>query len=87
MDGRTAAPASVASARRRRGQPRVGWASLTPTERAIVAQVAAGRSNAEIGALLQVSPGTVRTHLRSVFAKLGVTSRTELAARAAVVGP
>ncbi len=73
--------------RGRRGRPRAGWDSLTPTEREIVVQVATGRSNAEIAAMLLVSPGTVRTHLRSVFAKLGVTSRTELAARAAVVGP
>ncbi len=70
-------------ARGRRGRPRAGWDSLTPTEREIVALVATGRSNAGIGAILLVSPGTVRTHLRSVFAKLGVTSRTELAAHAA----
>ncbi|TCK23018.1 helix-turn-helix transcriptional regulator [Pseudonocardia endophytica] len=73
-------------ARGRRGRPRAGWDSLTPTERDVVALVATGRSNAEIGASLLVSPGTVRTHLRSVFAKLGVTSRTELAARAAQAG-
>jgi DNA-binding CsgD family transcriptional regulator len=74
-------------ARGRRGRPRAGWDSLTPTEREVVAQVATGRSNAEIGATLLVSPGTVRTHLRSVFAKLGVTSRAELAARAATADP
>ena len=73
--------------RGRRGRPRAGWDSLTPTEREVVAQVVTGRSNAEIGAALLVSPGTVRTHLRSVFAKLGVTNRTELAARAATPDP
>ena len=73
-------------ARGRRGRPRAGWESLTPTEREVVALVATGRSNAEIAAMLLVSPGTVRTHLRSVFAKLGVTSRTALAAQAAAVG-
>ncbi|MGQ0575533.1 MAG: response regulator transcription factor [Pseudonocardia sp.] len=52
--------------------------------------VAAGLSNREIGRRLRVTEGTVRTHLRSVFGKLRVTSRTELAAAAVhegVCGP
>ncbi len=77
------AVAYAARSRGRRARPRSGWDSLTPTEGEVVALAAQGLSNAAIGAQLLVSPGTVRTHLRSVFGKLGVTSRAELAARAA----
>jgi DNA-binding NarL/FixJ family response regulator len=42
--------------------------------------VAQGLSNREVAAHLFVSPRTVEFHLRQVFAKLHVTSRTELAA-------
>ncbi|MCE0767903.1 LuxR C-terminal-related transcriptional regulator [Pseudonocardia kujensis] len=83
--GRLGADAAVAyalRARGRRGRPRSGWASLTPTEREVAALVAAGLSNGQIGTRLLISPGTVRTHLRSVFAKLGVGNRAALAARA-----
>jgi predicted ATPase/DNA-binding CsgD family transcriptional regulator len=73
----------AARSRGRRARPRSGWESLTPTEGEVVALAAQGLSNAAIGAQLLVSPGTVRTHLRSVFGKLGVTSRAELAAQAA----
>ena len=72
----------AARSRGRRARPRSGWESLTPTEGEVVALAARGLSNAAIGAQLLVSPGTVRTHLRSVFGKLGVTSRAELAAQA-----
>lgn len=73
---------AVAYARRSRGprrRPSRGWASLTPTEREVVALVEQGLTNAEIGERLFVSPKTVRNHLSHVFAKLGVSSRLELA--------
>jgi DNA-binding CsgD family transcriptional regulator len=77
------AAAAVAYALRARGprrRPASGWESLTPTEHDVVALVAEGLTNQAIGARLLMTAGTVRTHLRSVFAKLGVTSRAELAA-------
>jgi DNA-binding CsgD family transcriptional regulator len=70
-------------ARGRRARPRTGWDSLTPTEHDVVVLAARGLSNHAIGAELLSSAGTVRTHLRSVFNKLGVTTRAQLAAEAA----
>jgi DNA-binding CsgD family transcriptional regulator len=58
-----------------------GVDSLTPSERRVSELVAAGRSNPEVARTLFVSRATVETHLRSVFRKLGVTSRDELAGK------
>lgn len=55
---------------------------LTPRETAIVALVVDGRSNDEIAGELGISPRTVETHLRHLFERLGLASRTELATRA-----
>jgi DNA-binding CsgD family transcriptional regulator len=54
---------------------------LTPTERRVAGLVAQGRSNREVADLLFLSAKTVAAHLSSVYAKLGVRSRTELAHR------
>jgi DNA-binding CsgD family transcriptional regulator len=56
-----------------------GAAGLTARELEIVRLVAARRSNREIGSALDISSRTVSTHLSNVFAKLGVSSRGELA--------
>jgi len=66
-----------------RRRPRTGWESLTPTERTVVDLVAEGLTNPQIGERLYVSRRTVQTHLASVFAKLGISSRVQLAAEAA----
>jgi len=81
---------AVAYARRGRGErkrPTVGWDSLTPTETQIVDLLRDGLTNADIGERLFVSPRTVQAHLTRIYTKLGVTSRTELAARAATERP
>lgn len=57
-------------------------AALTPRERSVVRLVVDGTSNDEIGARLGISSRTVESHLRRLFARLDVASRTELAARA-----
>ena len=51
--------------------------ALTPREREILALVAAGRSNGEIGKQLFISAKTVSVHVSNVMAKLGAGSRTE----------
>ncbi len=70
-------------------QPRSGTAAagaLTPREREILALVAAGRSNGEIGQQLFISAKTVSVHVSNVMAKLGARSRTEATALARRAG-
>ncbi len=74
---------AVAWATRGRGsrdRPTAGWASLTPTELEVVGHLAAGLTNPDIGRKMLVSRSTVKAHLSHVYAKLGTSSRTELAA-------
>jgi len=55
---------------------------LTAREREIVRLIAAGASNREIAERLFVAMATVKTHIASIFGKLGVKSRTQAAAKA-----
>jgi DNA-binding CsgD family transcriptional regulator len=57
-----------------------GQVELTPQEDAVSALVAQGLSNREVAAELYVSPKTVQYHLTRIYAKLGLRSRSELAA-------
>jgi DNA-binding CsgD family transcriptional regulator len=59
---------------------------LTGRELAVLRLVAAGRSNAEIGAELFISRATASVHVTSILRKLGVTNRVQAAALAERAG-
>jgi two-component system, NarL family, nitrate/nitrite response regulator NarL len=59
-----------------------GRASLAPRERQLIRFVRRGLRNREIAKELGVTEGTVKVYLHSIFEKLGVKNRTELAIRA-----
>ena len=52
---------------------------LTPREVAVLELVAKGKSNKEIGTVLSLAEGTVKTHLKRIYEKLSVSDRTEAA--------
>jgi DNA-binding CsgD family transcriptional regulator len=53
---------------------------LSPREQQIVQLVVAGATNPHIADRLVISPGTVTRHLNRIYAKVGVQTRTQLAA-------
>lgn len=66
-----------------RDRPAVGWDSLTPAEVRVAELVAEALTNAEIARRLFVSHHTVETHVRHIYRKVGLSTRTELAIAAA----
>jgi DNA-binding CsgD family transcriptional regulator len=56
-----------------------GVESLTPSERRVADLAAQGPTNREIAQTLFVTPRTVEVHLTSIFRKLGISSRSQLA--------
>jgi DNA-binding CsgD family transcriptional regulator len=72
---------------RRIGGRTASAVALSETERRIVELVVAGRRNREVADELSLSPNTISWNLSKVYRKLGVTSRTELAAHVAGTPP
>jgi predicted ATPase/DNA-binding CsgD family transcriptional regulator len=67
--------------------PRAGVPeSLTAREREVVALIAAGKSNREIGLELYISPATAARHVANILAKLGFSSRSQVAVWATSAG-
>lgn len=62
-------------------------ARLTARERDVLGLMAQGRGNKEIGALLGISAGTAKTHIRHIFRKLQVSDRTRAVLIALGVDP
>ncbi len=93
--GLAVVPASVAdalTARAARGTPRLTSAStaeaapLSPREREILALLAEGMGNKIVAARLGISEHTVKTHVASIFQKLGADTRAEAVAIGARTG-
>jgi len=76
---RTPAPAE--------GNPQAQAAlGISAREMTVLREIAAGRSNKEIAALLEVSPNTIKTHVARLFEKLGARRRTDAVNRARELG-
>jgi DNA-binding CsgD family transcriptional regulator/predicted ATPase len=67
----------------RQPEPEPEWPELSAAESAVARLAARGESNRRIAGELFLSPHTIDSHLRRIFAKLGVCSRVELARLAA----
>ena len=81
--------ARIWSEKARRELARIGGRTasgteLTVSEERVAALVAEGRTNREVAAALFLSERTVASHLTHIYAKLGLRSRVELAARFAL---
>ena len=82
--GAPAGPPDVRSARAARAGrvDDVGFEALSARELEVLDLIGRGRSNAEIAGSMVVAVSTVKTHVNSIFGKLGVTSRSEAIERA-----
>lgn len=73
------AAAEASGGRRRQARPASGWSSVTEREREVAALAAEGLTNLEIAQRLFISFSTVKARLSSIYSKLGVAERNELA--------
>ena len=74
----TAREYSCADCKKPKAEPVVGG-ELTPRERQVVDLIKHGHANKEIAYRLHLTEGTIKEYLHSIFRKLGVSNRTELA--------
>jgi LuxR family maltose regulon positive regulatory protein len=75
-------PRLAAELRARVAGPAVGAEELSEREREVLRWLATGASNEAIAARLELSPNTVKTHLKNLYEKLDVGTRTAAMARA-----
>jgi DNA-binding CsgD family transcriptional regulator len=61
-------------------------AALSPRERSILDFIGQGQSNKEIARVLGIAPETVKSHVKNMFAKLGVERRAQAVHRAQSLG-
>jgi len=83
LDGKTWVDPEIADRTKAAKQRLSSLPPLTPRERELVELVRQGLRNRDIAQRLGVTEGTVKVYLHSIFDKVGVGSRTELAIRAA----
>jgi len=72
-EGKTWIPPAVAA----KLAERVSSSGLTAREQEVLQMMVAGKSNKEIGVLLHISEGTVKTHVNHILEKMSVGGRTE----------
>jgi two-component system NarL family response regulator len=60
----------------------LGQEELTPTEQTVLRMIVGGMSNKEIAFALDISENTVKTHVKNIFDKIGVSDRTSAATTA-----
>lgn len=70
----------------RRARPSPQPLKLSAREREIARLISAGHTNKTVAAVLDISLWTVDTHIRRIFAKLGVRSRSAMVAHLAELG-
>jgi LuxR family maltose regulon positive regulatory protein len=70
----------------RNARPGSGAVTLTAREREVVLMISQGFSNKRIARDLEISPETVKSHVKRIFLKLSVGTRTEAVVRAALLG-
>jgi DNA-binding CsgD family transcriptional regulator len=69
------------------GNPKARAAlGISPSEMTVLEEIAAGASNKEIAARLNISPNTVKTHAGHLFEKLGAKRRTDAVKKARELG-
>ena len=73
-------PDAAAQGGRNGGAAASGVSSLTPRERQVLALVAEGLTNPQIGQRLFISPKTASVHVSAILVKIGAANRTEAAA-------
>ena len=78
-DGHLLLAAEAAGSLVRPASPGAGLDALTSREREVLAELTHGRSNREIARALRIAEKTVKAHVSSVLAKLGVQDRTQAA--------
>lgn len=81
-----AAPAAAASTTAARKPPAALPDPLSTREQEVLAFLASGCSNKEIGVRLNISEGTVKNHMTQILGKLGALDRTQAALRARELG-
>jgi DNA-binding CsgD family transcriptional regulator len=74
-DGRSAQPGSRVSD------------TLTAREREVLAMISQGFTNKRIARSFEISPETVKSHVKHIFLKLAVSTRAEAVSRAGSLGP
>jgi LuxR family maltose regulon positive regulatory protein len=76
------APCSVNGTR----QPGIDSDAITARERDVLSKIGQGYSNKRIARTLEISPETVKSHVKHIFLKLEVATRSEAVSRAASLG-